>query len=184
MRYTSRDLERLPDVEGTRYEIIDGDLFVSKTPHAEHQWTSDQILVALANWSSATDGGVALSTPGLIFSPDNDVVPDIIWIRSERLAQALDEAGHFRVAPDLVVEILSPGPVNERRDRELKLNLYSRQGVHEYWIADWRHRTLQVFRREQAALQLAVTLEGEDVLTSPLLPGFQCSASQFWGFPA
>ena len=48
--------------------------------------------------------------------------------------------GQFSVAPDLVVEIFSPGAVNERRDRELKLNLYSRQGGREYWIADWQRR--------------------------------------------
>ena len=80
----------------------------------------------------------------------------------------------------LVVEVLSPGAENERLDRELKLSLYSRQGVREYWIVDWRARTVQVYRRQQTQLELAATLLGEDVLTSPLLPGFACPISRFW----
>ena len=76
--------------------------------------------------------------------------------------------------------MLSPGPANERRDRELKLKLYSRQGVLEYWIVDWRLRTVQVYHREQLELRLAATLTGEDVLTSPLLPGFACPIWSFW----
>ena len=92
----------------------------------------------------------------------------------------MDEAGHFRRAPELVVEVLSPGPKNERRDRELKLKLYSRQGVREYWIVDWRTRTVQVFRREQAALRLVATLESDDALTTPLLAGFRQPVAELW----
>lgn len=79
-----------------------------------------------------------------------------------------------------MVEVLSPGPANEQRDRELKLSLYSRQGVQEYWIVDWQAQVVQVYRREQAALQLAATLFVGDVLTSPLLPGFTCPVDRFW----
>lgn len=180
IRYTSSDLELLPDIEGLRYEIIDGDLYVSKTPHWGHQTTCTAIASALSNWDRNTVAGQTAQAPGVIFAPDQDVIPDIVWIRRDRLADALDDAGHLRMAPDLVVEVLSPGLTNERRDRELKLNLYSRQGVHEYWIADWQRQTLQVYRRSQAALQLVATLESDDVLTSPNLPGFSCRVGEFW----
>ena len=86
----------------------------------------------------------------------------------------------MRQAPDLVVEVLSPGSTNERRDRELKLKLYSRQGVHEYWIVDWQRHNLQVYRRSEAELHLVATLEDEDTLTSPNLPGFSCRLAEFW----
>lgn len=178
--YTSRDLELLPDVEGVRYEIIDGDLYVSKTPVWQHQYASGQLSADLTTWDREAGLGVTLPTPGLVFAPDQDVIPDMVWISKARLALALDRAGHLRIAPELVIEILSRGAANERRDRELKLSLYSRQGVHEYWIVDWRRRRVQVFRREQAALHLAATLEGDDVLTSPLLPGFSCPLPRLW----
>lgn len=108
------------------------------------------------------------------------MVPDLVWISRARFANIWDEGGHMRAAPDLAVEVLSPGSENERRDRNLKLKLYSTQGVKEYWIVDWRLQSVQVYRREQAALQLATTLDGEDVLTSPLLPGFSCPLSGLW----
>ena len=180
LRYTSADLEGLPDIDGVRYEIIDGELHVSKQPTFEHQYASDEVQTALRVWCRQSGAGVAISAPGLVFAGDEDVAPDVVWISHERLAHGIDESRHLRVAPELVVEVLSPGARNEARDRELKLKLYSRQGVHEYWIVDCRGRTVQVYRREQAALELVATLDGADELTSPLLPGFRCSLRTLW----
>jgi Uma2 family endonuclease len=173
-RYTSRDLEGLPDIDGVRYEIIDGDLHVSKQPQWHHQFACVRIVSALQIWNDATDAGEANIAPGLIFADDDDVAPDIVWISRQRLNRLLDQAGHLRAAPELVVEVLSPGVRNELRDRELKLKLYSRQGVLEYWLVDWPLQIIQIYRHRQAALELAATLTSEDLITSPLLPGFSC----------
>jgi Uma2 family endonuclease len=181
IRFTTQDLELLPrPLDDTRYEIIDGELHVSTQPHVRHQFASGQMATALAMWDEQGGLGITLPAPGVIFSPDNNVAPDIIWVRRERLEGLLDEGGHLTAAPELMVEVLSPGSANERRDRELKLALYSRQGVSEYWIVDWRERTVQVYRREQDELRLAATLSGDDLLTSPLLPGFVCPITRFW----
>ena len=179
-RYTSRDLELLPEVEGVRYEIIDGELHVSKMPRWEHQYTSNAVGSALHVWDTQTGRGITMTAPGLVFAEDDDVAPDIVWVSQERLDVIVDEGGHFRAAPDLVVEVLSPGSRNERRDRELKLKLYSRQGVREYWIVDWRGREVQIYRRQDAALRLVSTLGSDDTLTSSLLPGFACAVVDLW----
>jgi Uma2 family endonuclease len=92
----------------------------------------------------------------------------------------LDAGGHLTVAPELVVEVLSPGSSNELRDRDVKLSLYSRIGVDEYWIVDWRARVVEVYRRLGAELQRVATLTGDATLTSPLLPGFSCPISSLW----
>ena len=92
-----------------------------------------------------------------------------------RLATALWADGKFHEAPELVIEVLSPGSVNERRDREAKLQLYSRRGVSEYWIVDWRLRSIDVYRRDQAQLHYVATLFEAETLESPLLPGFSCA---------
>ena len=118
--------------------------------------------------------GIANIAPGLIFAEDDDVAPDVVWISNERLASALGPDGKLYNAPEIVVEILSPGPKNERRDRETKLKLYARRGVQEYWIVDWRKQQIEVFRREQATLKQVATLFAIDDLTSPQLPGFAC----------
>ena len=181
LRYTSAELEGLPQIDGVRYEIIGGNLSVSGQPPWHHQYTCVRVAVALENHNERTGAGVANLAPGLIFAPDDDVAPDIVWISHARLADALDAGGHMKIAPELVVEVLSPGSVNERRDRDLKLKLYSRQGVREYWIADWRRRTVQAYRRVGVALELIVTLADDDVLTTPLLPGFACPLPSLWG---
>ena len=62
------------------------------------------------------------------------------------------------VAPELIVEVLSPGDQNEQRDREVKLKLYSRYGVQEYWIVNWQLRSIDVYRRDEAQLQRVSTL--------------------------
>jgi Uma2 family endonuclease len=172
-RWKSSDLDQFPDDDGKRYEIIDGELHVSKTPSYGHQIVGGRVFSALDSWSLGPGSGVAIPTPGLIFADDQDVVPDAVWISAERYTSAIDQAGHLRVAPELVVEVLSPGSSNERRDRELKRSLYSRRGVSEYWIIDWLRPEVQVYRLVETVLQLEGTFREEDVVTSPLLPGFR-----------
>ncbi|HZO30531.1 MAG TPA: Uma2 family endonuclease [Chloroflexota bacterium] len=179
-RFTTKDLEAMPEIEGVRYEIIDGELYVSTAPSRDHQHASLVLSSRLFNWTEVSHLGEVLPTPGLIFPGDQNVIPDLIWISDARLAAGLDDAGHLTVAPELVVEVLSPGSSNEFRDREIKFDFYSRIGVDEYWIVDWRARRVEVYRRVGEGLGRVATLTGDDVLTSPLLPGFECKISSLW----
>jgi Uma2 family endonuclease len=179
-RITSADLDTLPDIPGIRYEIIDGELYVAHQPTLGHQHAGGRIYRALGDWSDETDLGTPYLAPGLVLAEDQNVIPDVVWISHARQAEAEDASGHLRLAPELVIEVLSPGPANEVCDRELKLSLYSRQGVQEYWIADWQRHRVEVFRRTDGGLQLVVTLGDDDTLTSPLLPGFSCLVASLW----
>ena len=179
VRWTTADLELLPD-NGNRYEIIDGELFVTKAPHWGHQESCGRLFSVLDIWSASTGLGRAAINPGIIFSDADNVIPDVVWASNERLAILLDEAGHLTAAPELIVEILSPGSENVRRDREVKLKLYSSRGVQEYWIVNWQLQQIEVYRREQASLKLLTTLFSNDILTSPLLPGFSCSIAKLF----
>jgi Uma2 family endonuclease len=171
VRWTTADLELLPD-NGNRYEIINGELFVTRAPHWKHQRIADKICAALNTWSEETDWGEAATGAGVIFSDADNVIPDVVWVSQARLALILDAQGHLIAAPELVVEVVSSGEANERRDRQVKLKLYSVQGVQEYWIVDRDLEQIQVYRREQAMLTLTATLLKNDSLTTPLLPGF------------
>ncbi len=173
LRWTSADLEVLPE-DGKHYEIIDGELYMSRQPHWHHQHACGMLFVVLHAWSTQTGAGQANFAPGIIFADDDDVAPDVVWISHTRRDAALGLDGHLHAAPELVVEVLSPGSTNARRDREAKLKLYSRRGVLEYWIVDWQTRQVEVYRREALALHLIATLQATDDLTSPLLPGFSC----------
>ena len=177
--WISADLELLPD-NGNRYEIIDGELYVTRAPHWKHQKTCGRFFTALDVWSIATKLGETSMGAGVIFGNKDDVIPDVIWVSQEKYTALIDDFGHFQGAPDLVIEVLSAGTDNEKRDRQIKLKLYSNQGVLEYWIADWRAKQIQVYRRENGVLKLAMTLFETDTLTSPLLPEFSCLISQIF----
>jgi len=179
MRWTSQDLELLPD-DGKRYEVVDGELYVSKQPHWQHQYICLELAAQLHAWSRQTKAGKTNFAPGVIFTEDDDVAPDLVWISRERLATALQVDGKLHAAPELAVEVLSPGMINERRDREVKLKLYSRRGVQEYWVISWQDKRFEIYRRENAALRLYSTLYDKDVLTSPLLPGFSCNLHELF----
>ncbi len=176
-RWQSADLQLLPD-NGNRYEIIDGELLVTRAPHWDHQNAILNLSVALVTWSRSTGLGRVSVAPGLVFTDDDNVIPDLVWISNDRLERVLDESGHLLAAPELVVEVLSAGTDNERRDREVKRKLYAIRGVQEYWIIDWRRQQIEIFRRDNNGLSLVATLFSSDVLSSPLLPNFQQSVAE------
>ena len=178
LRWTSHDLELLP--EDKRYEIVSGELYVSKQPHLHHQIVSGKVFALLENWSDQTQTGLPIFTPGVIFADDDDMVPDVVWISYERLTTALQPDGKLHTSPELVIEVLSPGSENERRDREVKLKLYSRRGADEYWIINWRERRLEVYRHDEGILTLDKILNETETLQSPLLPGFSCKVGQLF----
>jgi Uma2 family endonuclease len=178
---TIRDLEGFPvPLDDQRYELIDGELFVSTQPHWHHQSSAANIISILWTWNRQTGAGLVIDAPGIIFANDTAVAPDVVWVRADRLDAVLGDDGKLHAAPDLIVELLSPGAENERRDREIKLSLYSRQGVREYWIVDWQRRELQVYRRREAQLVLTATLLADDELQSPLLPEFAVQLGEFF----
>lgn len=180
VRWTTEDIELLPENEGTRYEVVDGDLFMTRAPHWKHQRTCGKFFRELDSWSESSGLGEASITAGVLFGESDDVIPDVVWASNKILDLLLDESGHLTGAPELVVEVLSAGNENVRRDKEAKLKLYSSRGVEEYWIADWRLKKVEVYRRENARLVLVMTLIDDDELTSPLLPGFSCVVSKFF----
>jgi Uma2 family endonuclease len=180
VRWTTADLELLAADEWKRYEIIDGELFVTRAPHLRHQSVILNICAELQGWSDETQLGEVFPAPGLVFSEADNVIPDAIWISVDRMERFTDEAGHFTGAPELVVEVLSPGVTNERRDREAKLKLYSSQGVEEYWIVSRELQQVEVYRRENAVLKRVATYRTEDTIASPILPGFQCLVQRFF----
>lgn len=180
VRWTIYDLAIFEGDHANRYEIIDGELFVTRAPDWKHQEVCINIGTVLKLWSDESSLGRTAVNPGIIFSESDNVIPDVVWASHERLERLLDEAGHLTAAPELIVEVLSLGKTNERRDREAKLKLYSVRGVLEYWIVNFKEQQVEVYRREKAVLTLVATLYHQDELTSPILPDFNCLVSKFF----
>lgn len=177
LKLTVHHLDAVPE-DGNRYELIDGELLVSKAPGLPHQESLGEIYFRLKAYCKASPIGRVILTPGIVFSDYDAVIPDLIFVSRER-EHILTLRGLID-APDLIVEIVSPGEVNSERDREVKRKLYSSRGVREYWVADPGLRTIEIYRLQENVLVLVATLHDGDTLTSPLLPGFSCPVSEIF----
>jgi Uma2 family endonuclease len=175
---TNADLEGLPQ-DGNRYELIEGELYVSTAPDLIHQRAAGKIHIAFAKYLEQHPIGEILLGPGVILSDYDGVIPDLVYLSNKRREEIATGARIYG-APNLVVEILSPGTQNRERDRKKKLRLYAKFGVEEYWIVDPRLRAIEVYRREGGTLKLSITVVSDETLTSPLLPGFGPAVKSFF----
>lgn len=184
-RWTVADLAHFPDDDNLRYEIIDGELYVSKAPNWYHPVVAERIARTLGNWNETDRRGQVVSTPGIILDGEDNLIPDIIWISQERLSFALDADSKLHEMPELVIEVLSPGAAKARRDRELKPAVYAQRGAIEYWIVDWLRREIEVYRNNGGTMQHTATFVEQTTLNSSLLPNFAMPlAPLFHGVPA
>jgi len=171
---TIADLDAMPE-DGNRYELIEGELFVSRAPSLIHQEIVDNLIVVFRKFLEKRPIGKVWSGPGVIFSDFSGVIPDLVFIGNERLKEI---ASGDRVvgAPDLIIEVLSPGAENERRDRKAKRQLYQKYGVKEYWLIDPQVQTVEIYRTRSFRLAARIGLKEE--ITSALLPGFRCAVRE------
>ena len=176
---TITDWDAMPVEDGNRYEIIEGELFVSTSPGLTHQNVSDNLVVLLRDFLKLNRIGVAISTPGLVLSEFSGVIPDLVYFSNENRERVIS-GERLTSAPDLVIEILSKGAENTRRDRIVKRQLYAKHGVPEYWIIDCQRRVIEVYRLDGTLLQLASTFEYDDQISTVALPGFSCAVSEIF----
>ena len=160
---TYADYTALPD-DGKRYEILDGELFVTPAPSGWHQ-------VALANLVSVLDGyvrprgmGKVLFAPlDVLFADTSIAQPDLVYLDATRTS--LISRRGVEGAPTLLVEVLSPSTA--RTDRNVKFALYARYGVDFYWIIDPETRVLEAYRREGSGYVLAMSASGPEPCGPP-----------------
>jgi Uma2 family endonuclease len=137
--WTVDDLLDLPD-DGQRYEIIDGELFVTPSPAFRHQEAIAEIYVRLREYLSWERVGHAYFAPAdVIFSQTRAVQPDVLVVPlvGGRRPERFEDAGRLLLA----VEVLSPS--SARADRVAKRALFRSEGVNDYWVVDLDARTVE-----------------------------------------
>lgn len=161
--------------EDERIEIINGEAFMMATPSSRHQEISMELSRQLANFLEGKRCRVYPAPFGVrLFEQDGDspenvdtiVEPDISVVCDRN---KIDKHG-CKGAPDMVIEILSPSSL--RHDRLVKLNLYQRAGVREYWIVDPENRSVQVFTLDGGALKIREDYGPQDVAKVNVLDGY------------
>ena len=177
---TIADWDAMPHGDGNIYEIIEGELFVSCSPGLTHQTVASNLNFLIRAYLKTNPIGQVVATPGLVLSNISGVIPDVVFFRYDK-RETIVTGDRLSGPPALVIEIISPGSRNVRRDRIAKLNLYAKDGVPEYWIVDPKKLQLERYVWRESALHLVETLTSEDDLTTNALPGFSCPMSEvFW----
>jgi len=133
-------VDALP-VDGQRYEIIDGELFVTPAPGMPHQEVAGELYFRLKSYLSGSDVGKVMISPSDVWRGErsrNRVQPDVFVVRRTGGIRA-EYPFHLRDVL-LAVEVVSPG--NPLLDYQIKRELYQREGVGEYWVIDPEARIL------------------------------------------
>lgn len=173
------DLRHMPE-DGNRWEVLDGDLVCEPPPRPLHQVIVSNLLGILLPFVQGNNLGLVLTSPlGVVMSEENVVQPDVVFIPAGRLGILGEE--EIRGAPALAVEVLSPS--TRVRDCTVKVKIYERFAVEEYWTADpWRRRIDRyVLSQGKYAGPTALTME--DTLVSPLFPGLAIEVRQVFTHP-
>ena len=167
-RYTYDDYLKTPDDK--RYELIEGELYMTPSPITNHQRISRKIEFLLEKFVTENELGEIFDAPYDVYFDDENVVqPDILFISKDRLNIIGDK--NLQGAPDLVIEILSES--NAYRDLIQKKKLYARHGVKEYWIVVPGEKTIDIHILKEKTYQLYKTLGQDDTLESQILKGFK-----------
>ncbi|MGI8968777.1 MAG: Uma2 family endonuclease [Chloroflexota bacterium] len=174
-RLTYEDYLRMPE-DGHRYEIIDGELFVSPSPSIRHQVAAMNLCLALTQYVRANSLGRVFIAPCAVrLTPDEPVEPDLFFISWEREHIIGEQA--VNGPPDLIVEILSPSGVG--RDRFTKFNRYAQVGVAEYWIIDPASETIEQYVLEEGQY-VELAPHGDGTQGSRVIPGLRLSVTELF----
>ena len=179
LKLTYDDYLLFPD-DGKRHELIDGEHYVTPSPNTKHQRVSGNLHLVIATWLEDHAIGRIFYAPfDVVFSKFDVVEPDLLYLSNERMAEVVTPQ-HVRGAPNLVIEIGSPG--TRQRDETIKKRLYEKSGVDEYWVVDPETDVVRVYRREDSGFARVRELSREagDVLTTPLLSGLELPLSRIF----
>ena len=170
---TARDYFAMPDTE-ERYELIEGRLVLMPSPTLDHQDIVLEIAVAFREHQRLHGGRVVIAPADVELSLKTVFQPDVFYIAAGGLAEARD---HVTGAPDLVVEVSSPG--TKRYDIRDKLPLYALHGVREAWIVDPKRKTVTVHSAEGGRFVRAETVAFGERIPSKIVEVGDAGLSRF-----
>lgn len=169
VKLTYEDYCALPE-DGKRYEILDGDLYMSPSPMTPHQRAALRMARLLCDFVDVRMLGEVFIAPcDVILDQHNIVVPDLLFVSKSR--QSIITEKNIQGAPDLLVEILSPS--TRLRDIRDKRNIYARCGVEWYWIFDAQEPWILELKRVGSEFAIVGEVKKNGVFKSALFPGLE-----------
>jgi Uma2 family endonuclease len=176
VRLTYADFCALPE-DGRRYEILDGDLYMSPSVVPLHQRIGFRLARLIDDHVAKRKLGEVFVAPLDVLLSEHDVVePDVVYVSRERAS--IVGAANIRGIPDLLVEVLSPGTAE--RDRTDKRNIYARCGVPFYWIVDPDQRTLVELQLAGKAYATVAEVPAGGTFGPRLFPELKIQLNELW----
>jgi Uma2 family endonuclease len=175
---TAAEFRLMPNPpDGSKQELVRGEIITMPPPGFRHGVRQISAASLLHQYAVSSGRGRVTVETGVVTEVDPDSVrgPDVSFWSYERLPAELEPEGYPDVAPDLIVEVLSP---HDRRKKMLeKVRELLARGVRMVWIIDPEDRTVEIYRSpdEGRILRENATLSGEDVL-----PGFSCKVADLF----
>jgi Uma2 family endonuclease len=167
-KLTYEDYLLLPDDGGRRYEIIDGELFVTPSPIEKHQRVLANLVHHISSYVFVHRCGRLYFAPFDVVLSKHDIIePDLLYVTKEHASRVTEK--NVQGTPDFVIEILSDS--TKRQDEVVKLQRYEHFGVAEYWIVDPKQDRVRVHLRKDGRLELAGDFGTDGTLTSSFFPG-------------
>lgn len=163
--------------EGTRYQLIEGELILAPAPNLYHQTIVGKIYLLLANFLTRRPLGKVFVAPADVYLSDHDVLqPDVLFVSNPNLGILRDDGVHG--APDLVIEVVSTS--SAQLDKKNKRRVYARSGVKELWLVDPLLSQIQVYELVKNPAKPTRILEEEESLSSSLLPDLTISVAEIF----
>lgn len=177
IKLTYQDYCALPD-DGRRYEILDGDLYMSPAPFVFHQRLVLRLATVLKTHVEAQDLGEVFIPPiDVILSKHNVVQPDVVFVSQSR--REIVGEKNINGAPDLLVEVLSSSSVE--RDTRDKRNIYARCGVDHYWLIDPDETRIVELKKVDKAYAQIAEVAGRGQWRPQLFPNLIIDLAKLWG---
>ncbi|HWS87892.1 MAG TPA: Uma2 family endonuclease [Pyrinomonadaceae bacterium] len=176
-RSTASELFEMPD-DGFRYELVKGELRKMSPSGSEHGATIVNITVLLGQYVRAKKLGVCFGAEtGFKIESDPDTVraPDVAFISRERIPKSGIPKQFWPGAPDLAVEVLSPG--DTRGEVDEKVTDWLEAGVRAVWVINPKKRVVMVYRSTTDVERLS---EGDELGGGEVVPGFRCKVTEIF----
>ena len=174
-RSTASELYAMPD-DGFRYELVKGELRRTSPAGGEHGAVIWNLSGLLAPHVKVIGQGFGAETGFKIASdPDTVRAADIAFVRRERIPEGGIPKNFWEIAPDLVVEVISPGDTYS--EVEEKVEDWLNAGVRAVWVIDSKRRCVTVYRSLTDVTRLS---EGEELDGGDVVPGFRCKVSEIF----
>jgi Uma2 family endonuclease len=169
------DYARLPSGDGKRYEVLDGELYVTPAPSPLHQRLSKRLQRQLEDYFEARGLGEVFNAPiDLILARHDIVEPDLVIVAEP--AQISQRA--IEGVPLLVAEVLSPS--TRAQDRGIKMRRYGDLGIPHYWIVDPDAETIECWGLEGRVYRRVAEASVPGVLRHPDWPGLSIDLAALW----